>query len=104
MSGNVFNCAALTAPGAGSAIQTGLNVNHTFAAVVSSINTNVVLRIEGTLDGTNWFNLSDTNADTTITANGTYGFMATGMLYKIRGNFVSESGGSAAIVEFSYLG
>lgn len=104
MSGNVITIGSLTAPGASSAIQTGLNTHHTIAVTVVDINTNVVLRVEGSLDGTNWFNLSDLNQDTTITENGTYGFMATGMLYKIRVNFVSESGGTAATISAAYLG
>lgn len=94
----------LTEPGASAWIATGKALNHTVAVTVASIDTNVVVRIEGTIDGTNVFNLSDTDTDTTITANGTYGFMATGSLIGIRVNFVSESGGTAATIDAKYLG
>jgi hypothetical protein len=50
----------------------------TFQVTVSNIGTNVVIRFEGSLDGTNFFNLSSTNTDTTITANGTYGYALSG--------------------------
>ena len=94
----------MTAPGASGWIATGKALNHTVALTVANIDTNVVVRIEGTVDGTNAFNLSDSDTDTTITANGTYGFMANGSLTGIRVNFVSESGGTAATVDAKYLG
>lgn len=94
----------MTAPGASAWIATGKALNHTVAVTVANIDTNVVVRIEGTIDGTLAFNLSDTDSDTTITANGTYAFMANGSLTGIRVNFVSESGGTAATVDAKYLG
>lgn len=94
----------LTAPGTTAMKKTLQNLNHTIVAVVANINTSLVLRVEGTIDGTNWFNLSDTNTDTTITANGVYGFMATGAIQGIRMNFVSETGGSSATIDCSYYG
>lgn len=94
----------LTAPGASGWINTGKALNHTVALTVANIDTNVVVRIEGTIDGTLAFNLSDTDSDTTITANGTYGFMAKGSLTGIRVNFISESGGTAATIDAKYLG
>lgn len=71
----------------------------TIAVVVAAINTNVVLRAEGSMDGTNWFNLSADNTDTTITANGTYGFNVEVAVDNIRLNFVSESGGTNATID-----
>ncbi len=94
----------LTEPGTSGWIATGKALNHTIALTVANIDTNVVVRIEGTIDGTNAFNLSDSDTDTTITANGTYGFMATGSLTGIRVNFISETGGTAATVDAKYLG
>ena len=67
--------------------------------VVASINTNVVIRIEGSNDGTNWSNLSALNTDTTITANGVYSFSFNQCPANIRTTFVSESGGTAATVD-----
>ena len=40
---------------------------------VSSIGTSVVVRVEGTLDGTNYFNC-DSGGDTTITSDGATAF------------------------------
>ena len=42
--------------------------NAVFSVTVSSIGTNVVIRLEGSVDATNWFNLDSNNVDTTITA------------------------------------
>ena len=94
----------LTAPGASGWINTGKALNHTIALTVANIDTNVVVRIEGTIDGTDAFNLSNSDTDTTLTTNGTYGFKYTGSLTGIRVNFVSESGGTAATIDAKYLG
>lgn len=94
----------LTAPGVSAWIPTGKALYHTIAVTVAAINTNVVLRVEGSVDGTTAFNLSDTETDTTITANGTKAFVFSGALTHIRVNFVSESGGSNATVNARYLG
>lgn len=92
--------AQLTAPGSTSAFSlVGYN-KATVSVVVASINTNVVLRVEGSMNGTNWFNLNASNVDTTITANGTYGFNASSVVAdSIRLTFVSESGGTAATID-----
>ena len=64
---------------------------------VSSIGTNVVIRIEGTLDGTNYFNC-DAGGDTTITANGATAFsLQNAPLQAIRGRLVSVSGGTPSV-------
>lgn len=94
----------MTAPGASAWIATGKALNHTIALTVANIDTNIVVRIEGTIDGTLAFNLSNSDTDTTLTANGTYGFKHTGSLTGIRVNFVSESGGTAATIDAKYLG
>jgi hypothetical protein len=44
---------------------------HSFLYTVSNINTNVVMRIEGSIDGTNFVNINDSDLDTTITSNTT---------------------------------
>jgi len=94
----------LTAPGASDWIATGKASRHTIVATVAAINTNVVLRIEGSIDGTTAFNLNSSNYDTTITGNGSYGFSYNGALTHIRVNFVSETGGTDATVSAKYLG
>ena len=73
--------------------------NYSLFVTVASINTNVIIALEGSIDGTNW---SKTIANTTITANGTTHYnLANHPLQFIRPVFVSESGGTAATVLFS---
>jgi hypothetical protein len=91
--------AQLTAPGATAAFSTVGYKRITAAYTVAAINTNVVLRLEGSMDGTNWFNLSSTNTDTTVTANGTNAFNVEAAVDQVRLNFVSESGGTAATID-----
>ena len=70
----------------------------TFQVTVSSIGTNVVLRFEGSLDDSSYFNLDQSGADTTITANGTYGFALNGCPIKyVRLRLVSISTGSPSV-------
>lgn len=65
---------------------------------VSNINTNVVVRVDGSIDGTNYAQLI---TGQTITGNGTqyYGLANTPVKY-VKPVFVSESGGTAAVVSF----
>jgi hypothetical protein len=73
--------------------------NYTFFVTVASINTNVIVALDGSIDGTNW---SKVIANTTITSNGTTHYnVANHPLKFIRPIFVSESGGTAATVLFS---
>jgi len=73
--------------------------NFSFFVTVASINTNVIVALEGSIDGTNW---SKIIANTTITANGTTHYNSANHPVKyIRPVFVSESGGTAATVLFS---
>lgn len=92
----------LTEPGTSSWIATGKNSIHTLVATVAVINTNVILRAEGTIDGTIAFPLAAT--DSTITANGSTVITYSGPLTHIRVNFVSEDGGTDATVDAKYLG
>ncbi len=87
----------LTAVGAtDSVLSAGVNV--CFQVTVSSIGTNVVIRFEGSLDDTNFFNLDQSGADTTITANGTYGYALNGCPVKhLRVRLVSISGGTPSV-------
>ncbi len=94
----------LTAPGSTAAFATPGKTDHTVAVTVAAINTNVVVRVEGSLDNTNWFNLDASETDTTISSNSTRGFKFTGALAYIRTTFVSESGGTAATIDAKYLG
>lgn len=89
----------LTAPGVTAAFPMVGYKHATVAVTIATINTSVTLRVEGSLDGTNWFNLSATDTDTTYTANGTYGFVVEATVDNIRLNFVSEVGGTDATID-----
>jgi len=66
---------------------------------VANINTNVVVALEGSIDGTNW---SKIIGNSTITSNGTTHYnVANHPIKFIQPVFVSESGGTAATVLFS---
>jgi hypothetical protein len=73
--------------------------NYSLFVTVASINTNVIVALDGSIDGANW---SKVIANTTITSNGTTHYtVANHPLKFIRPIFVSESGGTAATVLFS---
>jgi len=73
--------------------------NFSLFVTVASVNTNVIVALEGSIDGTNW---SKIIANATITANGTTHYNVANHPVKfIRPVFVSESGGTAATVLFS---
>ena len=76
-------------------------VSAIFAVTVAAINTNVVVRIEGSLDNVSWFNVDEDEADMTYTANGTYGirYQGQGEIRYLRLYWVSESGGTAATID-----
>jgi hypothetical protein len=94
----------LTAPASGAITSvyqppTIVAKNYTLFVTVASIDTNVIIALDGSIDGTNW---SKVIANTTITANGTTHYtVANHPLRYIRPIFVSESGGTAATVLFS---
>ena len=87
----------LTAVGTTGSVEiTGANL--CFQVTVTTIGTNVVLRFEGSLDDTNWFNLDQSGTDTTITANGTYGYSLNGCPVRyVRLRLVSISGGTPSV-------
>lgn len=92
---NVTAFTALTAVGATAFIANSAT-NFIFQVVVTSIGTNVVVRFQGSLDGTNFFNLEA--ADNTITANGVYGFAITGSpCLFVRANLISISTGTPTV-------
>jgi uncharacterized pyridoxamine 5'-phosphate oxidase family protein len=66
---------------------------------VAGITTNVVYRLEGSLDGDNWFTLHSANI--TKTADGTYSidYRGNGQILYIRLYWVSESGGTATTID-----
>ena len=94
----------LSAPAVGTALQVAVNntfctKDYTLIATVASINTNVKVSLEGSIDGTNY---GDIITEKTITSNGTsiYNVANTPVRW-IRPKFISESGGTAATVVLS---
>jgi len=88
---------SLTAAGTTSSIKVNAQA-VTFQVTVSSIGTNVVVRFEGSLDDSSFFNLDQDELDTTITANGTRGFALNGCPVEyVRLRLVSVSGGTPTV-------
>lgn len=71
--------------------------NYTLVATVEDIDKSVVVRLDGTVDGSN-FGAMISN---TISENGTYTYNVYGFpMKKLRANFFHEDGGSNAKVTF----
>lgn len=94
----------LTTPGLGTLVEVAANdgfrtTDYTLIAIVSNINTSVVVRLDGSIDGTNFAPII---ADQTISSNGPHAFSVSGRPVKwVRPRFVSEAGGTAALVTFN---
>lgn len=70
----------------------------TFQITLSGVSTNVVFRMEGSLDDANFFNLDDGEADTTLTADGTFGYALSNVPVRhVRVRLVSISGGTPTV-------
>jgi len=99
-----FEAGELTAPGTTSEVLVYENnyfstKDYTLVATVSNINTEVVVRLDGSIDGTNWGPL----ISNCITKNGTFVYNITGSPVRyIRGNFFAEIGGTDAVVRISF--
>lgn len=88
----------LTVPGVTASRSFDTYTNALFTYLVSSINTSVVVRIEGSNNGTDWINL-DPSGDKVVIANGLDFYQLVGITPAfMRFNFVSESGGSSATI------
>jgi hypothetical protein len=95
----VATLGTLTAAGTTDFQALGPQDNLVFQVTVSSIGTDVVIRLEGSLDATSWFNLDPIEADTTLTANGTTAYAVTqAPVPYVRGRLVSLTGGSPSVV------
>jgi hypothetical protein len=94
----------LTAAGSTASINMTEYDEITCSFLIASIDTNVVVRLEGNNDnGANWTNMNDAGVDTTITANGLYAFVKYGVSFKyVRFTFVSEAGGAAATIDCTW--
>ena len=93
----VANLGSLTGAGVtDSQVTTGLDL--VFQVTVASVGTSVTIRLEGSVDDENYFNLDETENDTTLTANGTYGYALNGCPVKyVRLRLVSIGGGTPTV-------
>lgn len=98
-----FAFPTLTAPGVTDAVEVYTpnylsTRNYTLNVTVSNIDTQVIVRLEGTTDGNN-FGVMLSNE---ILENGTYAYNVTGFpMKRVRANFFSEKGGTNAQVTFN---
>lgn len=90
----------LSAPGATASRSLSGGYTKAFIAyTIANINTSVVVRLEGSNDGSTWINL-DPSGDKTVTANGTDYYQLIDVTpLNIRFNFVSEVGGTSATIQ-----
>ena len=100
-----FTDTTLSAPGDGTVLQVASNnffatKSYTLTVTVADIDTNVVVRLDGSIDGTNYAPII---AAQTITANGTSVYSVADRPVKfVKAVFVSESGGdNSATVLFN---
>jgi hypothetical protein len=87
---------SLTSAGV-TASQKTTGANLTFQVSLSGVGTNVVIRLEGSLDDTNYFNLAASNVDYTLTSNGTYGYVLMAPVQYVRLRLVSLTGGTPTV-------
>lgn len=103
----------LIAPGNSDEVSVEGAKDHTAQITVAAINTNVVVQLEGSVDGINFMilplegvvitGLAITANVATITANGTYLLYVKDVAIKqIRLKFVSESSGTAATIDTKF--
>jgi len=95
----------LTAVGNTAAIDVSVYHHHTFQVVVAAINTSVDVIVQGSNDGTHFFNMDDTGVVTQYVANDTY------LLHKdnfkclqVRFRMDAEVGGAAVTLDVTYFG
>ena len=100
-----FTDTTFSAPGDGTVLQVASNnffatKSYTLTVTVADIDTNVVVRLDGSIDGTNYAPII---AAQTITANGTSVYCVADSPVKfVKALFVSESGGdNSATVLFN---
>ena len=100
-----FTDTSLSAPGDGTVLQVASNnffatKSYTLTGTVADIDTHVVIRLDGSIDGTNYAPII---AAQTITSNGTSVYSVSDRPVKfVKAVFVSESGGdNSATVLFN---
>jgi hypothetical protein len=72
----------------------------TFQVEATGIGTNAIIRLEGSLTGTNYYDLN-TDGDITITADGVYGYLLNAPGRYVRVRFISNLGGTPSITTYA---
>lgn len=93
---DVADLGSLSAPGV-TAAQATAGAAMTFQVTLASVGTNVVVRFEGSLDDSAYFNLNAAGTDYTLTANGTTGYYLIAPVRYVRFRLVSISTGSPTV-------
>lgn len=94
----------LTAPGSTPSINMHVYNKVLFQIVVASIDNSVDVRVEGSLDNSNWFNLDDAGTDVQYTGNGTFQIHKDNFSCEyIRFTFVSEVGGTNVTLDVDMI-
>jgi hypothetical protein len=95
---------AQTAVGATSAsgtLKNGIAINHTAELVVTGAPATCTYRLQGSRDGSTWFDISASAITCTTT---TVAFEANKPAVQIRGNLVTLTGGTAPTITLKYIG
>lgn len=95
----VYTEEELTSPGTTTPRQMTNFRDAAWSVKVANINTSVSIRFEGSMNNTDWFNLYGLSEDIVINSNGTFYYQKNNCnIEYIRFNFVSELGGTTAII------
>lgn len=93
---DVADLGTLSAVGV-SAAQRTTGAALAFQLVVSGVGTNVVVRLEGSLDDVSYFNLNASGSDFTLTSDGATGYFLTAPVKYVRFRLVSITGGTPTV-------
>jgi hypothetical protein len=100
--GQKYTWTTLSTTGSTATLATGSNDKHTVSAVVTGSPSGCSIQLEGSLDATNWANLSGAQD---CTASNPYVFhVAERVIIYVRVNLTTLSGGTAPTVTASYAG
>ena len=98
LTGQNIDLGTLSAPGSTDVVRMYGSKGFMLQYTVATINTSVVVKAEGSVDNSSWFDLSEDESAVTKTANGTYAMLCETEVPFIRFTFVSEAGGTAATI------
>ena len=103
----------LTAPGATAVAPVADYGSYGYTFTVALIDTNVIVNLEGSIDESNYAELTLQNTAmtgaaittnrVTITANGTYTIWSRDPIVDVRFNWISESGGTSTTIDTAFF-